>query len=93
MGVLSYAFIVSALASIVAGGPTPRAMVVHDQRASAPNSFANQGAAAPETLLNLRIGLTPKDTAGLEKALFDVSTPSSELYGAHLSLDEVILSL
>jgi hypothetical protein len=40
-------------------------------------------------MLNLKIALTQSDLSGLEKALYDVSTPSSPNYGKHLSKEEV----
>ncbi|KAK0431545.1 family S53 protease [Armillaria borealis] len=57
-------------------------MSVHERRDAAPNDFVGMGAADPQANLNFRIGLTPKDIAGLEKALYD-------LYGQHLSFEEV----
>ncbi|GAW02416.1 protease s8 tripeptidyl peptidase [Lentinula edodes] len=43
----------------------------------------------PETLVDFRIALHSIDRSGLEKALYDVSVPSSPLYGKHLSTEEV----
>ncbi|TDL17183.1 hypothetical protein BD410DRAFT_807518 [Rickenella mellea] len=54
-----------------------------------PSGFVSKGPAAADTQLNLRIALVQSDTAGLEAALLDVSTPSSANYGKHLSMDEV----
>ncbi|KAK0214212.1 family S53 protease [Armillaria nabsnona] len=64
-------------------------MSVHERRDAAPNDFVGVGAADLQASLNFRIGLTPKDTAGLEKALYAVSKPDSDLYGQHLSFEEV----
>ncbi|KAL0578129.1 hypothetical protein V5O48_003872 [Marasmius crinis-equi] len=85
---LSYAVVVSvSLASLV--GTTPvRPMTVHEQR-DAPPAFARAGKPDAASTLDLRIALVAKDNKGLEKALFDVSTPGNALYGQHLSLDEV----
>ncbi|THU80130.1 family S53 protease [Dendrothele bispora CBS 962.96] len=63
-------------------------MAVAEQR-TLPITFASAGKPDANTNLNLRIALTQQDMTGLEKALFDVSTPSSALYGQHLSLDQV----
>ncbi|PBK70037.1 hypothetical protein ARMSODRAFT_1018155 [Armillaria solidipes] len=79
-------FVVS---SVVTGSPTPRAMSVHDQRDAAPNRFVKAELADPQATLDFRIGLTPMNIAGLEKALYAVSEPGSDLYGQHLSLEEV----
>ncbi len=54
-----------------------------------PTTLSGWGAADLQASLNFRIGLTPKDTAGLEKALYAVSEPDSDLYGQHLSFEEV----
>ncbi|KAK0441332.1 Pro-kumamolisin, activation domain-containing protein [Armillaria borealis] len=64
-------------------------MSVHDQRDAAPNRFVKAELADPQATLDFRIGLTPMDIAGLEKALYAVSEPGSDLYGQHLSFEEV----
>ncbi|KAK0473973.1 family S53 protease-like protein [Armillaria novae-zelandiae] len=79
-------FVVS---SVVTGSPTPRAMSVHDQRDAAPNRFVKAELADPQATLNFRIGLTPVNITGLEKALYAVSEPGSDLYGQHLTFEEV----
>lgn len=79
-----------AASSAVYGSPTPRAMAVHDQRASIPNTFTLAGGADSEATLDFRIGLTPNNINGLETALYAVSEPDSALYGQHLTLDEVM---
>ncbi|KAK7439369.1 hypothetical protein VKT23_017593 [Stygiomarasmius scandens] len=84
--ILSLAVLASA--AFVSGSPTRRAMAIAEQR-TLPITFASGGKPTPDTKLDLRIALTQKDMAGLEKSLFDVSTPSSALYGQHLSFDEV----
>ncbi|KAK0478663.1 family S53 protease-like protein [Armillaria luteobubalina] len=78
-----------AVSSVVTGIPTPHAMSVHDQRDAAPNRFVKAELADPQATLNFRIGLTPVNIAGLEKALYAVSEPGSYLYGQHLSFEEV----
>ncbi|KZT71778.1 family S53 protease [Daedalea quercina L-15889] len=62
---------------------------VQESRASPPAGYALTGSAAPDMLLTLRLGLVQSDYAGLVDALYDVSTPSSANYGAHLSREEV----
>ncbi|ESK96314.1 protease s8 tripeptidyl peptidase [Moniliophthora roreri MCA 2997] len=81
---------VISLALLVSGSPTgtKRQMAVHEQR-TAPPGFARVGKPKAAATLDLRIALVPQDIAGLEKALYDVSTPGNALYGQHLSLDEV----
>ena len=84
--------LVSAL-TLVCAKPAPRDLVVLDHLQSVPQGFVKNGAAPPTTNLNLRIALVSNNMAGLEKALFDVSTPSSSLYGQHLTKAEVGISL
>ncbi|KAF5352182.1 hypothetical protein D9758_009222 [Tetrapyrgos nigripes] len=85
---LSFAALASAAFVSVTATPTRRAMAVAEQR-TVPITFASAGKPAADTTLDLRIALKQKDMEGLEKALFDVSTPSSSLYGQHLSLEQV----
>ena len=66
-------------------------MQVHEKR-DAPATFANKGAASPDTMLTLRVHLANSDISGLEDALMSVSTPGNALYGQHLSKEEVRLS-
>lgn len=75
--------------TVVAGAPSSRSMFVLEQRSDIPIGFA-KGSPAPATkVVNLRLALKQNDMAGLEKALYDVSTPGSELYGQHLTKEEV----
>ncbi|KAA1475900.1 family S53 protease [Dentipellis sp. KUC8613] len=64
-------------------------MRVFEKRDSAPRNFVAVGAASPDHPLSLRIGLAQSNFAGLEKALYDVSTPGNSKYGQHLSKQEV----
>ncbi len=88
-GVIPLSVALFAISSVVTGSPAPHVMSIHERRDAAPNNFVKWGAADSQANLNFRIGLTPKDTAGLEKALYAVSEPSSELYVQHLSFEEV----
>ncbi|KAJ7572670.1 family S53 protease [Mycena floridula] len=83
------AFSLLLLASTVLAIPARRATVVHELRQSAPKAFTSKGSASPSSTIDLRIGLAPSDNANLIKALFDVSTPGSSLYGQHLSAAQV----
>ncbi|KAK0186036.1 family S53 protease-like protein [Armillaria mellea] len=88
-GVLLLSIPLFAVSSVVTGTPTPRAMSVHDQRDAAPSRFIRAELADPQATLNFRIALTPMNITGLEKALYAVSEPGSDLYGQHLSFEEV----
>lgn len=66
-------------------------MVVHEKRQGVPNGFVTASVAPADQILNLRIALVQNDMPGLEKALFDVSTPDNPLYGQHLTKEEVDL--
>ena len=77
------------LLAVAYAKPVARNMRVHERRADVPASFTPVGAAAPETMLKLRIQLAQSDIAGLEDALMAVSTPGNSLYGQHLTAEEV----
>ncbi|KAJ7174055.1 family S53 protease [Mycena crocata] len=79
----------ASLLSLAAAGPAFQNFVVQESLRSAPQGFAKVGPAADSSSVNLRIALPSRDVAGLEKALLDVSTPSSSNYGNHLSKAEV----
>ncbi|KAF8911770.1 family S53 protease [Mucidula mucida] len=87
-GLSSLSIALLALSSAANGSPTRRAMAIHDERGAAPDTFVKAEPAAMDTTLNFRIGITPKDIDGLEKATLAVSEPDSALYGQHLSFDE-----
>jgi tripeptidyl-peptidase-1 len=87
--ILSFALVVSTYLNFVFVGGTPvRPMTIHEHR-EVPSTFAPAGKPDASSTLNLRVALTPTDIKGLEKALYDVSTPGNALYGQHLSFDEV----
>lgn len=81
--------LLASFAALVCANPVAHNLVVHERRDSAPEGFVHNGPAPESQSLNLRIALVSKDMAGLEKALYDVSTPGNELYGQHLSKEEV----
>lgn len=88
--VASHLFLVS-LFGLVLGTPlsgTRRAMVIHEKQ-DLPSGFSIVGPASPDTVLNMRVSLTPPDRDGLINALMDVSTPSSASYGEHLTKEQV----
>ncbi|KAF9480338.1 family S53 protease-like protein [Pholiota conissans] len=82
-------FLLAAFVAVVSGSPAFRNLLVHEQRRDIPDGFVKSTPAPATKMLNLRIALTQGDMAGLEKALFDVSTPGSALYGQHLTKEEV----
>ncbi|KAH8111226.1 family S53 protease [Phellopilus nigrolimitatus] len=73
----------------VTANPVSRNLVVHEQRDTVPDGFLKSGAAPADQVLDLRMALHNTDMAGLEKALYDVSTPDSAHYGQHLTKEEV----
>ncbi|OJT13117.1 Tripeptidyl-peptidase sed3 [Trametes pubescens] len=82
--------LLACLAAVCAAKPlVARSMQLHEVRDEVPDGFVHSGAAPQDTVLNLRLALVQSDTAGLQKALMDVSTPSSALYGQHLTKEEV----
>jgi tripeptidyl-peptidase-1 len=83
----------SSLFSLAAASYSIRPRVVHSSRSDTPQGFASLGAAPANKSIKLRFAIASKDAPGLEKALLDVSTPSSSNYGNHLTKDEVSGSL
>ncbi len=76
--------------SLTLGRPTARdELHVHERRSDVPNGFKYLGKADPDALLSLRIAVVPSNPAGLEAALYDVSTPGSKNYRKHLTKAEV----
>ncbi|GBE83676.1 Tripeptidyl-peptidase sed3 [Sparassis crispa] len=65
-----------------------RNMKLHEKRDGVPTGFALVGPAPPATVLDLRLALVQSNPAGLEQALYDVSTPSSVNYRKYLTKEE-----
>ncbi|PSR73915.1 hypothetical protein PHLCEN_2v10273 [Hermanssonia centrifuga] len=87
--VASTFFLVSLFALALGNPLSRRTMQLHESRDEVPEGFVQQGAAPSDTMLKMRIALTQNNIGGLQEALMDVSTPSSALYGQHLSKEEV----
>ncbi|KAI0718420.1 subtilisin-like protein [Cerioporus squamosus] len=66
-----------------------RDLLVHETRDVLPLGFSLAGPAAPHTTLNLRVALTQSNPDAIVDALYQVSDPSSDKYGQHLSKSEV----
>ncbi|EED77904.1 family S53 protease-like protein [Postia placenta Mad-698-R] len=85
----AHAVLVAALLPLTLASPlATRNMHVLARRSGPPARFSMAGAASPDATLNLRVALTQSNPAGLEDALYDVSTPSSANYGNHLTKEE-----
>ncbi|KAI5892804.1 subtilisin-like protein [Schizophyllum commune H4-8] len=83
------AAVVATLVLSVLGTPSSRPHLrPFERRHTVPAGFTNHGAAAPETMLDMRIALAMADKDRLEATLLDVSTPSSPNYGKYLTLEE-----
>jgi hypothetical protein len=79
-----------AISSTSASGLDPLAnMLLHESRTVLPRGFVMQTAAPPDMKLDLRIALRQRDVDGLERRLYEVSTPGKETYGKYLSKAEV----
>ena len=76
------------LLSLAAASPMLRTMRVHARRDGAPPGCVRADA-SPDTTIKLRLALAQSNPAGLEDALYAVSTPSSEHYGRYLTREEV----
>lgn len=77
------------LTRLVCANPTYREFVLHEKRDNVPAGFSLDGPPAADSTLNLRFALTQGNISGLEKTLYDVSSPDSDNYGKHLSKEEV----
>ncbi|KAL6298313.1 family S53 protease [Sparassis latifolia] len=86
--VFASALLVAFLAVLAAGNPMSRNMKPHEKRDGVPTGFALVGPAPPDTVLDLRLALVQSNPAGLEQALYDVSTPSSANYRKYLTKEE-----
>ena len=65
-------------------------MVVRDEHPSIPKGYSAGGdAPLPGATLRLTLAMPQTNISGLHSALMDVSDPSSENYGRHLSKAEV----
>lgn len=84
-----FAFSLCLLAS---GTPLSDNRKVLAKRDTPPAGYTLTRPASPDTLLKLRIALVQSNAAGLEEALYDVSTPTSPNYGRFLTKEEVCLS-
>jgi tripeptidyl-peptidase-1 len=69
--------------------PTATNLVQHESREHAPAGWVSTGAASASTKINMRVALPSKNFAGLEKVLYEVSTPTNAKYGQHLTPEEV----
>lgn len=68
--------------------PTPRNHVRHEKRGASPH-WIRRIRAAPETTLPVRIGLAQPNLHVGHDLLMEISDPSSEKYGQHMSAKEV----
>ncbi|EMD37175.1 hypothetical protein CERSUDRAFT_74157 [Gelatoporia subvermispora B] len=81
-------FFIASLFALACSKPLSRFMQKHETRSNVPNGFMQGSSAPSDTVLKLRLALVQSDPAGLEKALYDVSTPWSPRYGQHLTREE-----
>ena len=82
--------LLTAFVSAVSASPLFRNLVLHEERNGVPNGFVKVSDAAANQMMNFSIALENSDMAGLKEKLYSVSTPGSELYGQHLSKEEVV---
>ncbi|KAH9894972.1 subtilisin-like protein [Cubamyces lactineus] len=82
-----YFFVLSA--AVLARPTALGRFLVHERRSTLPEGFKYVGKANHDATLELRIALVQSDPAGLEAALYDVSTPGSKNYRKHLSKAQV----
>ncbi|KAM5543738.1 hypothetical protein V8D89_002355 [Ganoderma adspersum] len=78
-----------AVATPVSSSLYSRDLLVHESRDLLPTGFSLVGPAASQTPLKLRIALSQSNPDSIVAALLNVSDPSSDKYGQHLSKSEV----
>ena len=88
---LSTGIVLASLLTFGLGNPVARSLRLHEARSAAPAGFSLVGSANADTVLSLRLGLVSEDPDTLVKTLYDVSTPSSQRYGQHLSKSDVCI--
>ncbi|KAF4302378.1 putative tripeptidyl-peptidase 1 precursor [Botryosphaeria dothidea] len=86
---LGFLFLLLVAAVVTASPMRPRADYGIKEKFHVPRGWSRLGPAPAEHVINLRIGLKQGQFAELEKHLYEVSDPSHERYGQHLSADEV----
>jgi len=69
--------------------PASDPMIVQHSRSAPPAGIVSEGPAPASSMLDMRIVLTSSNMAGLEEALFDVSTPGSANFRQFLTEDQV----
>ncbi|KAK7008273.1 serine protease S53 [Favolaschia claudopus] len=79
----------TAVATIHANPMGRRAMAVHESVSAVPSGFAHAGSISLNQEITLRIQLAQSDIAGLQAKTYAVSDPANELYGQHLTVEEV----
>jgi tripeptidyl-peptidase-1 len=82
-------FVLASFFALAAANPVARTLPVHESMPRVPSGFQFTKAADPSAVLNLRFALKNPDIPGLEAAVLAGSTPGSDTYGVHLSVDEV----
>ena len=82
---------ITSLVAAAAAGPmfNSRNLISHESRSAPPAGFVQSGPAPSDQVLNLRVALKQNNLAGLEKALYDISSPESQNYRKFLSKEEV----
>ncbi|KAK5094812.1 hypothetical protein LTS08_008429 [Lithohypha guttulata] len=86
---VSSVFAVLEAASAVVAGPVARSTYSVKGSHPVPRGWRQLDRAPADHTLELRLGLTQGDFAGLEKHLFEASDPQHRKYGQHLSAEAV----
>ncbi|OCH90803.1 family S53 protease [Obba rivulosa] len=79
---------IASLYALSLGKPLSHPLQRRDVLEDIPNGFKWSSTPSPSTVLQMRLALVQSDPAGLERALYDVSTPSSPSYGNYLTREE-----
>jgi tripeptidyl-peptidase-1 len=84
---MTFRKLLAVLSIMVAASAT--SMVLHEKRTAVPSGFVRQGAAPANSMITLRVALTPSNVAGLEEKLKSIATPGSSDFRQWLSMEEV----
>jgi tripeptidyl-peptidase I len=88
---LSKSFVFLSLLALASSSPMAAYsnMIVHNTRQAPPAGFKATGPAPSDMTFDLRIAMVSNNIAGLEKALYDVSTPGGANYRKFLTKEQV----
>lgn len=86
---LALNFVIASLSAFLFRESSVRVLELHESRDTIPSKYHMVERAPSDQKLTLRIALAQNDPDKLIETLYDVSKPSSDHYGQHLSREQV----